>query len=82
MVSDGFLFYALIFLTMKLTHGQSGYYNPSITFSLALTDIYLDPQGWRRHLIRLGTYACAQFLGAILGTPHTPQRTACTPPRA
>jgi len=64
---DGFLFYALIFLTMKLTHGQGGYYNPSITFALALTDTYLDPQGWRKHFIRLGTFAISQLMGAIIG---------------
>jgi len=66
-VIDGFAFYALIFLTMKLSHGQGGYYNPAVTISLVLVDLYLDTSSWRRHLTRWALYLVAQILGGITG---------------
>jgi hypothetical protein len=69
---DGFLFYTVIFLTMKLSHGAGGYYNPAISLSLSMTDIYLEPDGWRRHLIRFATFLVAQIAGAITGNGTAP----------
>jgi len=64
---DGFLFYGIIFITMKISHGQSGYCNPALTFSLSLVDMYLDPARKRFHFSRFLQFFGVQMVGAVIG---------------
>jgi len=65
-VTDGLIFYALVYLTMKLGGGRGGYFNPSLTFALAMVDLYLD-KNWCLHAARAFAHVMAQTLGGFVG---------------
>mmetsp|Transcript_35792 Transcript_35792/g.70275 ORF Transcript_35792/g.70275 Transcript_35792/m.70275 type:complete len:271 (+) Transcript_35792:33-845(+) len=65
-LTDGLIFYALIYLTMKLGGGRGGYFNPCLTLALGMVDMYLD-KNWCLHLARAFAHVTAQTFGAIIG---------------
>jgi glycerol uptake facilitator-like aquaporin len=75
--TDGFLFYALVYLAMRLNEGKSAYLNPAITLSLTAVDVYLDNR--TVHLVHAGITIAAQMLGAVVGAfpPPFPRRSRC-----
>jgi aquaporin-4 len=62
---DGFVYYALVNLTMKLSYQTSGYLNPALSFALCAVNMASNWSVW--HVIR--TFACwvMQITGALLG---------------
>jgi len=64
---DGFLYYALISLTMRLADSQGGYLNPAVTLSLGLLDSIIE---WRKmgiFLLKALLFMICQFIGALGG---------------
>eukprot|EP00457_Paulinella_chromatophora_P009076 gb/GEZN01009130.1/.p1 GENE.gb/GEZN01009130.1/~~gb/GEZN01009130.1/.p1 ORF type:complete len:253 (+),score=40.26 gb/GEZN01009130.1/:138-896(+) len=77
-LTDGFLFYALVYLTMKLSSQMGGYFNPAITLGLMVLDLFLKSTGRLRKtakymtLLEAFTFILAQVLGAFLGVLLVP----------
>jgi len=70
--ADGFLYYVLINLTMRLTDEDGGYVNPTITLSLAWLDTWFQwRQSWK-FMLRALFLIVMQLAGAIGGTDPSP----------
>lgn len=63
---DGFTFYAIVNLTMRLTYGFGGYFNPALTLGLAFLDIRFDGR-FLQHAWRFVFFLVAQLAGATGG---------------
>jgi len=64
---DGFLYYLLINLTMRLSDLDGGYCNPTITFSLALMDTIFAWKDLGAYFFRAFILIAMQIGGACLG---------------
>jgi len=65
---DGFVFYSLVYMVMKLTRGRSGYFNSALTASLCLVDLYLDSgHKMSMHIGRAVAHIVVQIIGSLLG---------------
>jgi len=64
---DGFLYYSMISLTMRLSENNGGYLNPAVTLSLALLDSIIE---WRKtgvFILKALLFIVCQFLGGLGG---------------
>eukprot|EP00808_Paulinella_micropora_P004183 g80557.t1 len=77
-ITDGFLFYALVYVTMKLSSQMAGYFNPAVTLGLMVLDIFLKSTGRLRKsakylsLLEALAFVFVQVLGACLGVLLVP----------
>lgn len=62
---DGFLFYGLVYITMKLSNQTSGYLNPAFSAGLGVVNMYARANRW--HIVRIIAYMVAQIAGAMVG---------------
>eukprot|EP01006_Ploeotia_vitrea_P037364 TRINITY_DN66123_c7_g1_i2.p1 TRINITY_DN66123_c7_g1~~TRINITY_DN66123_c7_g1_i2.p1 ORF type:complete len:265 (+),score=117.95 TRINITY_DN66123_c7_g1_i2:69-863(+) len=63
---DGLLFHFIIYLTQRLSDGNGGYVNPTVTISLAALDTYFDGKA-ASHVGRALFYIAAQCAGSVVG---------------
>lgn len=66
-LSDGLSFYALVYLTMRLSDEKGSYFNPATTISLFVLDSYMDRQ-YLLHFMRAFFFIICQLFGAVFGT--------------
>jgi len=62
---DGFLYYAMVFITMKLSNQTSGYLNPAFSTGLLIVNLYTNLSIW--FVIRAVAYIIVQLVGGIAG---------------
>lgn len=62
---DGFMYYALVYLTMKLSFQTSGYLNPAFSFGICIANLYSNWSLW--HIGRTLAFWVVQVGGALLG---------------
>jgi len=66
-ISDGFAYYALLNLTMRLAKEKGGYLNPAVTVSLAMIDSIFQARKWWDFFLRALFYIAMQLGGALAG---------------
>ncbi len=62
---DGFVYYALVFLAMKLSFQTSGYLNPAFSLGVCVVNMHSNWSGW--HVVRMVSFWAVQIIGGILG---------------
>jgi len=67
-LTDGFLYYAIIYVTMKMSRGKGVYFNPALAVALTVQNLYLNVKPTIVvDLVRLLKTTLVQFFGSCVG---------------